>query len=90
MIPKHDVTAFSWAMQDNLKTGVAEASDFKGKELVAQAFDDACDVGFELVDGTKTVAMMLMTRAQEDCWTFRSQWVSSGSSSDLRIVIFND
>lgn len=88
-----------FSYEPRTKTFCAEASDFtNGPNLLARAFDDACDEGFQ-IESAKTGTRVLFTfdRVEKDCegdvvaWHFavynpRSNPVFSGMTA----VIFND
>ncbi len=44
--PVHSASKFSWKKG----VGVAEASDLRGTPLFGRLFDDACDLGFRLLN----------------------------------------
>jgi len=44
--PVHSASRFSWSKG----VGVAEASDLRGTPLFGRLYDDACDLGFRLLN----------------------------------------
>lgn len=85
---------FNW--HKDLKTFTAEASDFNGtgifEQMFGRLFQDACDVGFELVSQRtgKKISMYLSRRATDEgdvtFWEFKPY----RHSSFEKLVVFND
>ena len=89
-IPVYNARSFTWTPGAN---GLAEITDFAGRETWKRIWDDACDVGF-WVENPETKTRVLFVFVKE-CkgegdeligWSFHS----TGHPNLIKIVIFND
>lgn len=83
-IPLHSSDMFSW----DGKHGCANASDFGGKPIADRVYDDACDVGFDVVSvNTNKVLLFTYLREERDKGNTLFDDFTSG---DLTITIYNN
>ena len=80
----------------DLKSFVAEHSDLNGYDIRQSLYDDACDVGFEIIsEKTGESRIFLFTNQNNDnegdviSWTF-TMLNKDGSKSNVIAEIFND
>lgn len=65
-VPVHQAQTFSWSRESGKRVGVVEASTLgvveNGKRLSSRVYDDAADVGFELISTTGKKVLFVRSR----------------------------
>lgn len=75
----------------DMKTFVSEASDLKGYNPMRRCFDDACDVGFDMVSQwTGRTKRFFLVNERESSEGEVEGWDFQDHEGNFKVVIFND
>lgn len=85
-LPVHNVRDFTWTNGH----GVAEQSDFNGKNLVGLLYMDAVDMGFNVRGNTGILTFVLDTVDQDGTMHFSNLPTGSHGAGVFTITLPND